>query len=351
MNRIWQRIFLLVLLVSFPAVSAPAEITEPLSLLLLKMGTADLQISYRGDKTILNLSPYSPKVYRFAITHVPPNLEYRRFKEGAAVHGAELFVNDGKHLWQYFPQKHLVVRRPIFGPERKRESAQRVLELTLRNYAVDPPEEGPLIGERASVLLDFVPRFDPKRPRRKIWLDREKGLPLRTEVYGLNNQLSLVSYFESIVFDPVIEPEQFILKVPPGTVVKSLGEVAANTVQELDSLMGLKILLPRSIPRGFSLLSLQMNLRNGIKVAHLQYTDGLSTLSLFETAGKAGYLAPQRTGLTRTLDVGGKPGTLYNLGLLRLLRWQAEDLHLTVVGELEEEELIRFARSVGPQSP
>jgi len=350
-HRILKAVFLPALLLFFSAVSVEAQSEDPVSLLLFKMGTADLQTSYRGDKTILNLSSYNPKVYRFVITHAPPNFESRRFREGASVRGAELFVSDGKYLWQYFPHRHLVVRRPIFKSEGKKESAQRMVDLTLKNYTVDPPEEGPLISGRASLVLGFVPRFEPKRPRRKIWIDREKGIPLRTEIYGLNNQLSLVSYFESIVFDPATKPEQFVLKVPPGTMVRPLGEVPANTVPELDSMMGVKILLPRSMPRGFSLLSLHMNLRNGVKVAHLQYTDGLSTLSLFETTGKTEHQTPEGAEGARSFDVGGTPGTLYNLGLLRMVHWQAEDLHLTVVGELAEDDLIHFARSLAPQSP
>lgn len=341
-------VFPLAFLLSLSPSCSAAQSAESVSSLLLRMATADLKNSYRGDKTVLILSPSNPRVFQFAIVHAPPNLENRRFKEGASDHEAEL-LSDGHYLWQYFPGRHEVIRRPLPSLEEKKESVRKTLAMILKNYEVAPPQPGPRIAGRASVVLDFVPRFDPRRPRRKIWLDRRRGIPLRTEVFGLKDRLSLVSYFESIRFDPSLAPDEFVLKVPQGTEVRAVDEVATPTIGELDARMGLKVLVPGYVPRGFALMNLHMVLRTGARVAHLQYSDGLSFLSLFESTGKGGHRRPWESGSPRIVDLGGKSGTLYNLGLLRVVRWSVPGLHLTVVGDLGDGELERFARSVGPQ--
>lgn len=343
-------ILFLAFLVPVSGVRAAAQSADPVASLLLKMGTADLENSYRGEKVVLDLSASSPKVFRFVIVHSPPNLENRKFEEEASGREGEL-LSDGHFLWQYFPKRRLVIRRPLPRLEDTKEAARRTLALVLKNYAVQPPEPGPRIAGRASVLLNFIPRSGPLRPRRKIWLDRERGIPLRTEVFGLKDRLRLVSYFESIHFDPVLGPAEFILKVPRGTVVRAMDEVPVHTLGQLDSLMGVKVQVPHDIPQGFSLINLHMALRRGDKVAHLQYTDGLSFLSLFESTGKRYHRKPRLLESPRLVNLGGKTGTLYDLGLLRIIRWEAGGIRLAVVGELDEGELIRFAHSVGPQVP
>ena len=48
----------------------------------------------------------------------------------------------------------------------------------------------------------------------------------------------------------------------------------------------------------------------------------------------------------RSVDIRGNKGNFYKVGMVRILEWQADGLTLALVGELEEEDFIKIARSI-----
>ena len=86
------------------------------------------------------------------------------------------------------------------------------------------------------------------------------------------------------------------------------------------------------------------------KEIQIQYSDGLSMLSLFQDRrGGPTPSAPPGSQIARArrpIMVKGSEGSFYDLGFLRLVEWRMNGNSLALVGELEEGEMLKVAQSV-----
>ena len=160
----------------------------------------------------------------------------------------------------------------------------------------------------------------------------------------------LLSYFSKIRFAPRLSAENFVLRVPRDTAVRPVIEEAHYNIESVRSSVDFPVLTPQYLPRGFTLLRILIRSYPRAKEIQIQYSDGLSMLSLFQDRRrKSTASAPAGSSIARArrpIEVGEAEGSLYNLGLLRLVNWRQNDNALALVGELEEAEMLKVAKSV-----
>ncbi len=325
-----------------------SEAGDEVSILLQKMQQAEVGTSYEGELHVVQFSG-TPKTLRYAIMRQGPNVERKEFlaDQGGKL---EVTLSDGKHTWTYMPSRRMVIKRPAPDLEEVRELRRKAFELIQQNYAVRVEQEEVNIGGRKAVVIELIPEDQSTRPIRRMWVDRESGVPLRTEVVGTDRSVVLLSYFSKISFAPRLPAEHFVLKVPKNTAVRPVIEKAYNDLEPVRSSVAFPVLTPRYLPKGFAFMRVLVRSHPREDEIQIQYSDGLSMLSLFQDRRiTSSPSAPPGSPIARTrrpVAVGEAKGSFYDLGFLRLVEWKNKGNALALVGELEESEMLNVARSV-----
>ncbi len=228
--------------------------------------------------------------------------------------------------------------------EQRRSLAKRYADLLIKNYRMEVIQPEETMGGRPCMVAKFAPRFGEGRPVRTIWIDREKGLPLRTEVYDKQG-LRVMTFFSSITYSPPSSPEAMALRVPPSTRLETESEEVKLSQASLEHAIDFPVLQPKSLPPGFALVDARLKGGGPRAEVRLLYSDGLSALTLFERRQSFSH---HRTGgpPATTVSLGDTDGRLYRYGLLLMVEWQRPPVALTLVGEVSEKELLDTARSI-----
>jgi negative regulator of sigma E activity len=197
-------------------------------------------------------------------------------------------------------------------------------------------EPGETLLGRPTEHLRFIPKNSP-RGRLEIWPDRATGILLRTQRFDRFDNLVSTSFFREIEFAPV---DSAIVALPD-----SLKRVEPNQV-EVDNFTDLSafiagasdaLLLPREPPAGFHFRQVKAIHRKGKIYYHFQYSDGLTTLSLFEFSGAHNH---------RERDQKSKRDRKPNSEALSLVRGEEAGVAYSLLGEVAGEELEKMAASL-----
>jgi hypothetical protein len=101
-----------------------------------------------------------------------------------------------------------------------------------------------------------------------------------------------------------------------------------------------------ALPDGFAPIDGDLVELRGIRTVELLYSDGIRTVSLFETAtAVTPDMAPFHPD---SLNVGGRPAQYAEDGTVALLTWNDGTLYYTLVGQLGKAELQHIARAITP---
>lgn len=316
--------------------TAPAE---DQAAVVKKLTQAQFSLSYMGERHVYNFHPSTPQVTTFHVLHTPKG-ERREYRTG---HFSLTVIDDGRHQWMYRPHQNLLVRRSSLSMEQRRSLAKRNAALLIKNYRMEIIQAEETMGGRSCMVAKFAPRFGVGRPVRTLWIDREKGLPIRTEVYD-HRGLRVMTYFSSITFSPPPSPEALTLKVPPSTRLEAESEEVILSPASLAQAIDFPVLQPKKLPPGFALVDARLKGIGPTAELRLLYSDGLSALTLFERRQSFSH----RSGgpLATRVALGDAEGSLYRYGLLLLVEWQRPPIALTLVGEVSEKELLETARSI-----
>jgi len=308
--------------------------------LLAHIGLNAVERNYLGDKVVIDFSRMTPQVTRLSVLHQTGGKERRVYQASDSV-----VVIDGDYFYQYYPKKRVLVKKKLPG-EGGYESLQREnLKQTLVSYELrNSPSEA--VAGRPTRLYEFVPIHAGTRPLRKVWVDVETGLFLRMEIYSPDDKLILLSAFEKISFQPEVTPASFTMEVPSGVRVVETEEGGCLEPDAAGRVAGFPVGLPDYLPGGFVRKCIRARKVKSFSEVQVLYSDGLSLLSLFQSSqgrlyGKEG---PGRS----TVRVGDRDGSLYKLGLVSALSWKASWAHLTILGEMSQEEMLKVAESVHP---
>jgi len=155
------------------------------------------------------------------------------------------------------------------------------LDLLLKNYTVTNEKTEPLVGRQADVLS--VSRVQFGHPSKKIWVDRETNLILRSEYYSSDGKLASLTVCTDIEWNPPLDDSLF--EIPAGWKQIVLEDDSASRWdrERLTKEAGFTLKEPSYLPPGYVFDGFKVcRCGSGITSVQMRYTDGLNSFSVFE---------------------------------------------------------------------
>lgn len=319
-----------------PAWAEPAAAGDAVAWLRSAV-TAPRRVSYAGMKTV-TIWGGAVRSSQVRVFHQAP--DQTRFEYLAAGDQPErIVVITGQTETDFIPVKNQFIRRR--APETSEEGLTRQILQIQANYDVRFESDDKVAG-RDTRLIAVDSKF-PGRPRLRIWVDTRTRLILRFEGYGPAGALRQASAFLSLQINPLLSADLFVLTPPPGVQVQTPRGAGTMTMEEIARLVGFVPQLPAYLPPGYQFVRSRVVTVHQTPTATLAFSDGISTLTLFESRGPQG---PAPNG--RTVRVGTAEGTVARRGVATLLHWNLGGISFTLVGDLPPDELVRVGASVPP---
>lgn len=183
-----------------------------------------------------------------------------------------VLVDDGNSLYFGFPRQRFALR---YAPIRQRF----LLGLLRRNYLLRLQGEEIVAGRPCYVLL-ILPKHKGN-PIRKLWVDKQHFIIMRDEWQRPDGNPVQQTFVRSLTFPPNLDDALFV--VPNEWRVVNTAYQTVDDLSLAEQLVGFTVRLPRFLPVGYQLSRIGVTYcRNGAPVVHLQYSDGMNTISIFE---------------------------------------------------------------------
>jgi sigma-E factor negative regulatory protein RseB len=186
---------------------------------------------------------------------------------------------------------------------------------------------GPLVADRATTVVDAVlPESGVLIER--VFIDDATGLMLRRERFGADGTVVRRVSFVSIRMGA-----QSLARVDDQT-------MAVSAAQDTARLGGI-YRDPEHAGDGFEVVS---RARDDNGVAHVLYSDGLLTVSVFEEPGSLDWPALSEAG--ESVEVDGVPGVRYSLAVGAAFVWERDGVVYTALSDGPDDQTLAVAASV-----
>jgi len=271
-------------------------------ILLQNMLTASKSLDYEGRLTLMVQDPMRNMVFELAVTRKAPDKRRVEIISPSEMAGSGFIIN-GNDFSPLFPPDKEPNKYPnkgpkggmfmpqFFQPEQMDELQGYNIQQLLKNYKIRVLEGGFVAG-RNTYLLEIDPR-NPDRASRKIWIDKEKSIPLKTEQYNIQKVLQKLIAFSKISFGVDIGDDVFQIKhklfdfgkqrKPPEHEElwnQFQGELDIGKIREKAKF---DAIAPSVLPGGLMLQSINMVKFDKNQNIHLRYADGLTFISVFQS--------------------------------------------------------------------
>lgn len=193
-----------------------------------------------------------------------------------------IIIDNAQERWEISPTESKVRVAPSIERCDLAEAHAELIRL-YQNYTVSQVGTGQIVGRQTKVL-DLSPKFQGN-PRQVLWIDTSTGLVLRWEKYKPDGNLSQLGYFSSFELVDKLEPTLFQYTPKYGEVVERRdGSSLPQEVVDLQKQLGEVIRYPGTLPPGYQFSRARVLSRyQPNDTVHLQFTDGLNSISVFET--------------------------------------------------------------------
>ncbi len=294
---------ILALLASSPVF--PADVKE----LLHKAEVAERYISYRGMKVVTFDFGGNVTSAKFKILHLQPDKTRTEFFTPCALAGI-IVIQNGDRFWKYYPKREVWEEspRPLILPP------DIVYDEALHNYDLHLIGSDTVAG-RPTHVVQAIPysRFDTAR---KVWIDKDYFLVVKSQVENRRGEVVNSAAFTDIDYNPRdIEASSFKVK---GKVIQA----------PKPGYMNFDIVKPTYLPKGYKLTGVTRLSVNGRCSAHLQFSNGAYTISMFERKD------PKDSAIK---EIKSKVTNVFT--------WTRNGVRFTLMGDVPESELRKIADS------
>lgn len=268
--------------------------------------------------------------------HAPPDRWRIEFLAPKTARG-RVMIQRKSTIWQWEPSRGAVF---VTKGDLPIDDAERIVPLISRNYRIHTDRPDSIEAGHKCHVLRLTPKFRGK-PKWLLWVDRETGMILKRERYGSHGELEMASHCLEFRLTPV-SPAKFDPKsLPKGSVISRRRQRVPSSRSELRRLIG--ITPPVLLKGGFRLHSMS-TLPDQPKTAHITYSDGIVTLSMFASRGSRLNAADLRKG--RHMHIGNSDAVASDLGQFTSVSWLDDGFVYTLVGEVSQQAITEIARSV-----
>jgi outer membrane lipoprotein-sorting protein len=312
--------------------------------------TSDLTFSYQGRQFITTYNDDGRSMsYVTEVTHVAPD-DFKIVYEAPARDVGRTIVEDGSQQWTFFPKSKMVIHSTQSLPLTRKQASAKY-DLLRRNYYLTLDPKTTVLANRKVFRLVLSPRGNRGNVCR-LWIDPDTGMVLRKEQYHADGAIDTIMYFSEISMLKNAAPLEFSasslsIKNPKIVEMTTAQEIAIRR-SDAAGYFGRNAAVPESVD-GFQLQSLTVMHEHQGATLHLEYSDGLTSLSLFES---------QRSSKQATLIAHSRLVYLHRLGFghsvqrysYNTLNWDTAHLNLTLVGDVRSQTLASLAESLSMPS-
>jgi outer membrane lipoprotein-sorting protein len=309
--------------------------------LLSQVLAAPATVSYSAIVEVVRIGNGAAVSSVYRIEHRAPDLTRRTYSSPARFFGDSQIVKGNVEYSIDATNRRIVATRGdgavTAGPAlRDREALIRA------NYRTAWHHNG-TFGGRPTIDALLVNKHTD-RPALFVRIDRDTKIVLDKQEFAPGGAMVGETRLDQIryasvspaVFDlpkgyAIVQPQQLNGTAnDPDRVVRSAGFAARKP----------------PLPDGFSPLDGDLIELHGIRTVTLLYSDGIQTVSLFESATA---VTPDMAPLhPDALTIGGHPAQYAEDGTVALLTWNDGTLYYTLVGELAKAELQHLATAITP---
>ena len=254
---------------------------EKITNVINKMINARKNYSFTGDITIKMHLDDKQRVISKKVWFVPP-AHYREEIILPRQKGTMINIMNGRRFISIVNGKPRNTRRrrphdpvfPIF-----------LLKRIKNNFDI-AVTKGETIAGRETDIISLNSKISDRR-NYKFWIDNETGVTLKRVVFRKRRNRQgayLEKYFTSIQYNPVIEDSLFEIKEmkrrPSHWKTREY-----KTIEEAKKEAPFPIITPAEIPDGFALDRIRITRERRNVTIHLNYSDGITSFSIFQTKG------------------------------------------------------------------
>lgn len=272
-------LFTFIFYVFFPAVVHSRE--NNLNIETVKNSFFPPKYNYSGKKSIINWAENSTHAFIVEVKYSKDNRYRYCFLAPKHISGKTI-INDGVWEITYEPARKHIMKKKLKNQDH--EEIINIFNTLCKNYNFKFINTAKLIG-RVCYPVQFISKRD-NQIYREIYIDREKNLILQDKWYE-NGKLVIESHFIEIEF-PDNFPENTFTINPAEYVTGSkekynIFDEPLSDINRIKEIVNFKPVIPPDMPSGFIFENANIIKYKNSKILHLKYTDGLNTVSLFES--------------------------------------------------------------------
>jgi negative regulator of sigma E activity len=315
---------------------------HPLDPLLAAAISAPSTVSYTGVVEVVRMGSHVADAAVYRIEHRAPGFTRRTYVAPPALSG-DWVIAEGDAIFSVDPKRRRILESRNDAVDDS--SALHANDALLReNYRVERAGTDTVAGRRA-IDLALVSN-DTGRTTMLIRIDAVNKCVLEREEFARDGAPVSLVRFEAIRYSARPPLADFALPRSYAVVRTATLGAPSEPLDRLAGSAGFTTQVPRTLPGGFSAVDGNLVDLRGVRTLHLLYSDGLRTVSLFESATasslEAAHFAP------RIVRVGAHDARYAEDGAMALLAWSDGRLHYTLVSEVGLVDLERLAASITP---
>jgi len=271
------------------------------------------------------------------------NFSYKKPNKWRSEDANSTIVSNGSVVWIYDKRKNEVIITKL--PETKKPEFDygKIIEDLLEKNDVKLLGVENVLG-RNCYVIEVTPKNKTFYVKQKLWIDKEFWYPIRIEInYGEFN--SIIEY-RNIQFNTGIRGEEFEFKPPEGAKIieKEFKLPKKLTIEEAQKLVNFTIINP-TYTAGYEFNYAMVFKFGGTEKVSLYYRKGEKYLTIVESIGVVRSL-PNST----KVKIGNVDGELTEMFGLKVLKFNCNNISITIAGKLSEDKLIEIAKSMTHKS-
>ncbi len=187
-------------------------------------------------------------------------------------------IDDGERSMMYLPAENMVINQE--SPQKADGDIEFRVNLTAKNYQLSL-ESGPDIAGRETTIIIAKPR-ESWLDERRIYLDGKTAYPLRHEVVR-GNKVELQFTTKDIQYPPTMSSEIFRMRKIGGVTELRYDRPAdLKDPKQAEKLVGFIPIVPKNLPMGFKVQSIQVNETEELASVAVRITDGLVRATVYQ---------------------------------------------------------------------
>jgi outer membrane lipoprotein-sorting protein len=190
----------------------------------------------------------------------------------------QVVIDNGRFEFLYDKVKNSAVRSPSSFNQ---DDFDDRFDLLKKNYDFIHEGNEKIAGRQALIVV--IKSKSGNSPRRRLWIDAEHDVLLQEKAFRPDGSISHMSHFTEISFPDSMPAGFFSLPKNAGITRDESGSIDFRDLESVPKKIKFKMLQPVYLPRGYEFETASLVKKNNAPFLRIQYTDGLDTLSLFET--------------------------------------------------------------------